>query len=164
LEAQEDGKPEEASKAKLKVEQLLGVVTARFRAATQRGGEAEAVREAFLGWLDVLEMYLRITAPNGSWEGPIEVLACALADLDKGIIQPIVRATKVVDDPGGKRKQGVRAVAFKVRIALAADETSDEEIYQRVKSVAAAYGVKMSSKDAIKETRGSAGRANGRSV
>ena len=85
-----------------------------------------------------------------SQELPIGILLSALMDLDRGVVQWILKKASCDQSP---HAHDLRAVEFKARCVVLADEISDEQAYKLARDAAAGYGVKMSGKAQIKEWR-----------
>ena len=71
-------------------------------------------------------------------------------DLDRGVVQWILKKASCDQSP---HAHDLRAVEFKARCVVLADEISDEQAYKLARDAAAGYGVKMSGKAQIKEWR-----------
>ena len=153
------GRLVEAEEAELSIENILSVAADEVEIAMRRREQASDARGALVRWLEVLEVYLRInlSPEHGVQYGqlsrsqePIGILMSALMDLDRGVVQWILKKAGCDQSP---HAHDLRAVEFKVRCVVLADEIGDEQAYKLARDAAAGYGVKMSGKAQIKEWR-----------
>ena len=123
----------------------------------RRREQASDAREALVRWLEVLEVYLRInlSTVHGQQyrqlslnQDPIGILRSSIMDLDRGVVPWIMKGCE-----RSSRAHDLRAVEFKARCVVLADEIGDERAYKLGRDAAAGYGVKMSGKAQIKEWR-----------
>jgi len=120
LEAEAQGKLAEAEQARLLIENILTRAADEIEITMRWRGQPSEAREALVRWLEVLEVYLRMsmsTEHSRQFEqlslsqDPIGILIGALRDLDRGVVQWILE--KAVGKRAGPRAHDLRAAEFK---------------------------------------------------